>query len=568
MNEPSSSNISIKDKLYWYVTNHLQRLLVIIDDVWDANDAKIYAEIFSSCKIILTTRYNNIPIEIPTKVEIKAQEMSTYEAMILLTNNVVDIEKLNSSEKSMLETLSMDLHRWPLLLSLVRCQFKKHACLQLTSKQALSKVQQTLHSKGLTAFDDSRASRDNAVKASIDATLDMLNENEISNLKIIVLYIGFGVLIPTSMLNHFWDGDVEDCKEKFWSCGLVTLTTLTLAPSKAKMSCIEMHAVITQYLVDNMEFGTFKQIVKALKMSDMKTVGWVIDSIQEPLFDTDDMPGEPEDNESTVQLFIQFYIGLTDAVFIPLLIQRLVVATKLTQQDVINKIKLFSEHFQHTHPQLYSLLMQFNKKNNLKSIVGSAYKSFIKTYKDIKPLLRYDEINYELIIMKLKNFLESHPIEKLSNDCSKLIEELIQLCNEDKDAIQFIKDNICESEEELGPLIYLPYIKHYLRLRYKSIELLHSNCNDITTYWESIIEVLANTNDDIKSTLSKLQSLETKDEDTKSLNDHTLHVLTRQIDLNNELRQFLANYFNVDQTMPAEEFIFELLRSHVKDFNK
>jgi len=428
-------------------------------------------------------------------------------------------------------------------------------------------VQQTLYNKGLTAFDNSRASRENAVKASVDATLVMLNENELSNLKIIVLYVGFGVHIPKSILNHFWNGDVEDCAEKFWSCGLITLTTLTLAPSKVKVSCIEMHAIITQYLVDNMEFGTFKQIVKILKLSNMKTISWVIDSIQESLYDMDDMPSEHGENESVIQIFIQFYIGLMDAIFIPLIIQRLVVATKLTQQDIINKIKLFSEYFQHTHPRIYSLLMQFDRKNKLKSIVGGAYKSFIKTYKDIKPLLKYDEIIYELIIMKFKDFLENHPIEKLDNEYSNLIEELFQLCNEDKDAIQFIKDNISEYEEETSLLIYLPYLRHYLRLRHKSIELLHSNCDNITTFWENIIEVLVNTNQDIKGTLTKLQSLETKDEDIKSLNDHTIYVLTQQIELNNELKQFLANYFNIDQSLSAEEFIFDLLRSHVKDFN-
>ena len=565
--QSDNNNISIEEKLHWYVANHLQRLLVIIDDVWDPHDAKIYAEIFSSCKIILTTRSNNISIEIPAKVEIKAQEMSTDEAMTLLTNNAVDIESLNSSERLMLETLAMDLHRWPLLLSLVRCQLQKHTHLQLTSKQALRKVQQTLYSKGLTAFDNSHASRENAVKASINATLDMLDENELSNLKTVVLYVGFGVHIPKSILKNFWNGDVEACAERFWSYGLVTLTTLTLAPSKAKMSCIEMHAVITQYLVDNMNFGTFKQIVKTLRMSNMKTISWLIDSTEEPfIIDMDDTPSEPENNENIVPLFIQLYIGLTDTICIPLIIQKLVVVTKLTQQEVIDKIELFSEHFQHTHPHLYSLLMQFDKKNNLKSIVGRAYKSFIQTYKAIKPLLRYDEMNHELVIMKLKNFLEDHPVEKIDKEFSDLIEELIQQCIGDKDAIKFIRD-ICESDnEEIGLLIYLPYLEHYLRLRHKCIELLHSNCDNIVTFWETIIEVLVNTNPDIESTLSKLQSLETKNDDLKSLNDNTIHILTQQIELNNELKQFLAIHFKIDQAMPATEFFLEIVRSHMKDF--
>ena len=87
------------------------------------------------------------------------------------------------------------------------------------------------------------------------------------------------------------------------------------------------------------------------------------------------------------------------------------------------------------------------------------------------------------------------------------------------------------------------------------------------TFRETIIEVLVNTNPDIESTLSKLQSSETKnDDDLKSFNDNTIHILTQQIELNNELKQFLAIHFKVDQIIPAAEFFIEIVRSHMKDF--
>ena len=43
-------------KLQHLITNHLHKLLVIIDDVWEVDDALVYTEVFRGCKTVLTTR--------------------------------------------------------------------------------------------------------------------------------------------------------------------------------------------------------------------------------------------------------------------------------------------------------------------------------------------------------------------------------------------------------------------------------------------------------------------------------------------------------------------------------
>ena len=41
------------DKLQTLVTNHLHKLLVIIDDVWKVSDALVYTQVFNGCKIVI-----------------------------------------------------------------------------------------------------------------------------------------------------------------------------------------------------------------------------------------------------------------------------------------------------------------------------------------------------------------------------------------------------------------------------------------------------------------------------------------------------------------------------------
>jgi len=363
-NDKLQGNFSPAEKLRCHVTNYHKRLLVIIDDVWDFDDATVYVDIFSSCKIILTTRKNNVTSHISAKSIIKVEEMTFDEAIELLTCNLTGTHTVSSSEGQTLKNLAADLHRWPILLSLVRNQLCDHIQMQSSFSRALHKVKQTLYSKGLTAFDDSFTSRENAVKASVDATLELLTNPELSDLKIVVLYAGFGVYIPKAFLYQFWEGDVEYKIRKFWSCGLIILTKLVLTPCKAKLPCLEMHAVIAQYLVDSMDFGTLKQIILNFNLATIKTLNWSLNSPQEDLIEfenEEDLPENPQSQNDAI-FYMQFQLGVMDSLGIPLLTQRLVVITKIMQQNITEQIKLLLERFQHSHTHIYSLLTQFEKK--------------------------------------------------------------------------------------------------------------------------------------------------------------------------------------------------------------
>ncbi|XP_065894247.1 uncharacterized protein [Dysidea avara] len=97
---------------------YCRNLLVIIDDVWHVEDAEPIVKAFSNCKIVLTTRMNDIEQYIPTKQVVTVGPMEQSEAISLLTCGVIDISQLSQDDVSLLDELAQDVHLWPLLLSL------------------------------------------------------------------------------------------------------------------------------------------------------------------------------------------------------------------------------------------------------------------------------------------------------------------------------------------------------------------------------------------------------------------------------------------------------------------
>ena len=571
-------NFSMADKLRWYVTSYLQRLLVIIDDVWDARDAEIYVNNFSTCKIVLTTRRRNVSTHIPTKTVIEIEEMSIEESKILLTHRVVDTDKLNSSAIEKLETLAQNLHRWPLLLGLVRNQLHSQIELQAPINQAICKVEQALYDKGLTAFDsniDSRSSKENAVKACVDATLDLLTQKELSNLKILVLYAGMGVKIPKSSLNYFWSDDVDDNLEKLSSCGLIAISRMALPPSICTLPCVEMHAVTTQYLIDSMDFGTLKQIFEGMNIANMQFMDWGFDSpeimedIAFDLMNKIDFEVLQSDEKERTIFQLQFSIGFIDNLGIPFSIQRVVILTKIIQQNVVEKLELFSEHFKQ-HPQLLSLLIKFKAENTLK--VEKAYMRFIKTYKEIQSFLALH--NFAGVMNALKGYIEEHPVQLLVKKFFKLTQELMQSCKGDDSLLSFIMENTGidnEKRNEYSLEGCVSCFEHQIKTRFAFTKLNKPNIT-MEEYLDTTLDLCfghlkwfdANVINQNKELFDQLESFDPKNEDVKASFDALITVFSNMFERHSGLKTAMAEWYNVDENLPLQDFILSMVKRYVQ----
>ena len=255
------------------LTSHYCRnLLVIIDDVWHVEDAEPIVKAFSNCKIVLTTRMNDIELYIPTKQVVSVGPMEQSEAISLLTSGVIDVSHLSQEDVNLLHELSQDVHLWPLLLSLVRVQLSHKLSRPHNSAfQAIQHVQAEMHKKGLRAFDKNNIekSRKYAVKACIDATLELLTDTESTKMKSLIIWNGIGNKMQTGVLGSLWntsEDEAQNIVDKLWDYGLVQFTSIAIPPHKMQ-TCVEVHAVISQYLIESMDSD------EAYNLSPFKMLG-------------------------------------------------------------------------------------------------------------------------------------------------------------------------------------------------------------------------------------------------------------------------------------------------------
>jgi len=131
---------SLSEEIEILCTNHTNKLLVIIDDVWEADDAKVYINAFSSCKIVLTTCKSKVLTTLACKHTISVKCMDQSEAVELLT--IPEFQPLDTASAEQLTELALSVYKSPLLLNLVRGQL--HQQLQASpNKPFVSVIKQT-----------------------------------------------------------------------------------------------------------------------------------------------------------------------------------------------------------------------------------------------------------------------------------------------------------------------------------------------------------------------------------------------------------------------------------------
>ena len=321
---PGPMNISIlKNKLKSLVSVHSCKLLVILDDVWDPENAMIFVDVFSNCKIVMTTRKMDINSTICPKKCVEITSMSIDEAVKLLTFQIVEVETLHSTDVDKIKELAKDLHCWPLLLNLVHGQLYVHCTEWNESPQdAILNAQQKLQKHGLTAFDPDQQgrSRESAVKASITASLGLLSDEE----KIMLYHIassfaGFGVYTCKDVLPAIMKINSEQfdkCAKHLWCQGLVSFESLTLPFISIKIPCIKIHDVIAQYINEEMPDDFYKK----------STFDFTIDMLFKPFKD-----------DKTFDIGY-FNLAKIDVFIIPFFIRTIMIATKLLHLTIVDEL--------------------------------------------------------------------------------------------------------------------------------------------------------------------------------------------------------------------------------------
>ena len=400
------------------------KLLVILDDVWEAKDAMVFVDVFSNCKTILTTRKMNINAKIPPIMCFDIEPMTIDESVKLLTLQIVEVETLHVTDVSRIEELAKDLHCWPLLLNLVHGQLYYH-CIEWNElpQDAILKIQQKLFDKGLTAFDPEdqlEASRDNAVRASITTSLELVAKNEeIVLFNVASSIVGFGLYTFKEVLSVGLQMDpkqFEKYTRNLWCHGLISFEDVTFPGMITKIPCIGIHEVIAHYINENMPDEFYLSAVKIAML--------FMDLFYKEYFNTD-----------VATNVGQLFLSLTDAIRIPFYIRLLIISAKSYQINYFNMLhQLLDQNIQllqydiFIHSQLPSL--------------NYMHRTIKEDCKTIHSLLADGKCNEA--IMWAKQYFDNHPCKLTLEIIINTPNILLDLCKKsfNYQVTSTIEDNI------------------------------------------------------------------------------------------------------------------------------
>ena len=239
------------DKLKSLVTDHLQRLLVIITDVHTPDDVMLYLEIFRNCKIILLSSKEELcsSIAIKQKIVLGWKNIDIVMSLKLLTMEVNGFEHPSSELFAQLKGLAEDLLNMPVLLNIVHHQLLLYCNkYRLSPSDALQKVMKRLMStKKKKSFVD-------CGELIVEGSLEFLENKDICCLNELLYSGGLDYVTPKCLLKHVWKVSEEaanHCVELLHSCGLVQYTeALQLTETTYNViPCVEVHIVVVQNLL-------------------------------------------------------------------------------------------------------------------------------------------------------------------------------------------------------------------------------------------------------------------------------------------------------------------------------
>jgi len=275
----------VENKIKELVKVHCN-ILVVIDDVWNVDDAWPIVNAFSYCKIILTTRNPNI--DIPSKHKVEISSMLLHEARLLMISGIIEYDKLSKSGLEVVNKLVQSTHQWPLLISLIRGQLhhyvKQHN--GIFKDEILLKIKNDLQNKGLTAFDKTKQYfRQHSVRACIEVSLGLLDKSTNDKLLSLILYTGIGGSLSSQVVHCIWDVSAEHAKKIVSSLEAYGLLHVKSLKQISQAANLTVHSVIGQYTLSTIKSEKMVYLSPFTSLPTEK----VITAIEEILFDNSHM---------------------------------------------------------------------------------------------------------------------------------------------------------------------------------------------------------------------------------------------------------------------------------------
>ena len=453
-------------KIKQFISPHCNHLLVIIDDVWNIEDAEPIVKAYSDCKIVLTTRMNDTQQSIPTSQTVTVGPMQENEALSLMLHGQMDASQFMQNTIDLLIEIAQDVHFWPLLLSLVRGQLMHNNRSCSSYCEAIKQVKHKLYAKGLIAFDKEvmtskdaiKKNRKHAVKVCMGVTLDLLEADAKKKLKVLVLWNGIGTSLQKNILHYLWDNaewEATDTINMLWTYGLVQFSDIKLPPHNKTQRCVEVHAVISHFLIQNMNSHEVENTAARTIFNRSETIGHNLVLLYEQSFGVSDLSSVKQ---------MEYIIGEAQYCTLPFYIKRINMSTAVSPHHAIVALQSIQLFLKRSTDNM-DILSFIDKQ--CEQLLKECIKVKNTVYKWSKKLNNYVQQcitngKYQTLVIFLEDYLKDFPVSSIVENAISTIDKVTPLCSKN---LSYQLSVLGESFHILRPknheatLLFIPYIK-------------------------------------------------------------------------------------------------------------
>ena len=507
----------IQQEIVQLTSLYYRNLLVIIDDVWRVEDAEPLVKAFSNCKIILTTRMNDLEQYIPSSQSVTVGSMELNEAISLLTTGIIDTSQLSQEDKTSLNELAQNVHLWPLLLSLIRGQLShkmKHCCIPY--HEAIKNVQDKLYNNGLKAFDKNSTdheiekSRQFAVEACIDLTLELLTKSLSDKLKSLIIWTGIGTSLPVTVLNDLWDiskDEVENTVYQLWAYGLVQYTNITISFNKNTQNYVEIHAVICEYIFESIDSKEANILAKA---ENGPSINAAFSKAFKQSYGINNV------SSLTHVDYLKYILSFIENAALPYFFKTIIMYTFTSPNLMTNVL----EGVRSVVVSPYVSLSVSDKMNALKEVSSliddskHIAKSIHKLYRKLNQRNLFEK-NYDKLIQSVEKFIHDYPLYDVAQKAANLIKKIIPHCCESEllqntQKFHEMFEMQTRDYDDLTTLT-LPYIKFHVKVHKDITKAIETGSPDVEIMYDYVTRKFNEDYEFIRSNhLVKLQEVAPK----------------------------------------------------------
>ena len=374
---------------------------------------------------------NDIEQYIPTKEVVSVGPMEQSEAISLLTSGVIDISRVSQEDMNMLDELAQDVHLWPLLLSLVRGQLFHNLKLHTSSyHEAVQFVQANLQDKGLTAFDKNNIerSRKYAVRICIEVTLELLTKSTVHKIKSLIVWNGIGTSLQTAVLHNLWNTTEHEAREVvdvLWAYGLVQFTDIIILPQNNTQHCVEVHAIISQYIVERMDSEEVCGLIPFGGLATSESVGAGL--FEQFLRST----GTYSPSLLSDTNYLRYKLSMIEYLKLPFLLKRINMMTIAEPHHSIILLEALQEALI-SSPNITAFFPTLN--DEIDSLITDHHKILKNAHKLSRTLnqnvQRYlAEGNYHSLIQSIETYKNKYPITTVGQKAVNIVQKVIPYCD-------------------------------------------------------------------------------------------------------------------------------------------